>query len=64
MKKIKMTCIGRQYENLAVLPRIGDAMHVKFRGADEQLQKNPCRRIACGTFADLGNEYFLMLQSE
>lgn len=51
-----MTCIGRQYENLAVLPRIGDAMHVKFRGADEQLQKNPCRRI--------GNEYFLMLQSE
>ena len=38
-EKIKMTCIGRQYENLAVLPRISDAMHVKFRGADEQLQK-------------------------
>lgn len=38
-EKIKMTCIGRQYENLAALTRIGDAMHVKFRGADEQLQK-------------------------
>lgn len=41
-EKLRMTCIGRQYENLATLAKIGDAMHVKFRGADEELQKKIC----------------------
>ena len=41
-EKLRMTSIGRQYENLAILTKIGDAMHVKFRGADEELQKKIC----------------------
>ncbi len=43
-EKLRMTAIGRQYENLVSVPsgKIGDAMHVKFRGADEDLQKRIC----------------------
>jgi len=41
-EKLRMTAIGRQYEDLAVLSKLGDAMHVRFRGADEDLQKKIC----------------------
>lgn len=38
-EKHRITAIGRQYENLARHERIGDAMHVPFRGAADELQK-------------------------
>jgi hypothetical protein len=31
--------VGRQYENISRLPALGDAMHVPFRGAADDLQK-------------------------
>jgi len=37
--KHRITAVGRQYENISRLARLGDAMHVPFRGAADDLQK-------------------------